>query len=190
MSLRLRLLTTVMRRLVRPLLSRVNDPGMAQRGLAVLCRFLPVPPYVLHLVDAGPVPLHWISVKRRRTDWVILYLHGGGYIAGSPTTHLALTARIAKMTGLQLASPDYRLAPDFTAPAAFEDVRAAHEQLLAKGYAPDRIILAGDSAGGGLALALLADLCRRALTPCGSVRVFAVDGPCHDRCQPCDECRA
>lgn len=167
MSLQLRLLTIAMRWVAKPMLARVKDPVKARWGFVILCKGLRIPPFVLHQVEVGRVPLHWISVKRRRTDWVILYLHGGGYIAGSPTTHLGLTARIAEMTGLQVASPDYRLAPEHPAPAAFEDAVKAHEMILAKGTAPDRIIVAGDSAGGGLALALLADLCGRGLGPAG-----------------------
>lgn len=167
MSLRLRLITLAMRLVVRPILARAWDPVKSRRDFARLSRWLCVPPYVLHLVDNAPVALHWISVNRRRSDWVIFYLHGGGYIAGTPLTHLGLAARIAKLTGLQVASPDYRLAPDHPAPAAFVDALAGHAHLLAQGYGADHIILAGDSAGGGLALALLADLCQRKLTPAG-----------------------
>ena len=167
MSLRLRLLIPFLRWVARPLLSRVQDPSLARRNFAFLSRFLPVPPLVLHLVDEGQVRLHWISSRRRRSDWVILYLHGGGYIAGSPHTHLALAARIARLTGLQVACPDYRLAPEFPAPAAFDDAVSTHADLLARGYAADHVILAGDSAGGGLALALLADLCQRGRAPAG-----------------------
>jgi epsilon-lactone hydrolase len=167
MSIRLRLLTFAMRWVVRPVLARTKGAAAARRGLSLLSRFFRVPPYVLHLVDTTGVTLHWISVRRRNADWVILYLHGGGYVAGNPVTHLGLTARIAKLTGLQVMAPDYRLAPEHPAPAAFEDEKAAHGALLAKGFAPDKIILGGDSAGGGLALALLADLCVRGLTPAG-----------------------
>ena len=165
MSVRLGLFNLVFRAVLKPVLTRLSDPGKVRRGFEVLCAGLPVTPYALHLADNGPVPLHWISVRRRRADWVILYLHGGGYIAGSPATHLALTARIARLTGLQMACPDYRLGPEHPAPAAFDDAVQAHEMILAKGIASDRVILAGDSAGGGLALALLADLCRRGLRP-------------------------
>ena len=134
----------------------------ARRDFNLLTRLLREPPYLLHLVDHGAVPLHWVSVRRRRDDWVILYLHGGGYVAGSPLTHIGLAGRIARLTGLQVVLPEYRLAPEHPAPAAFDDATAAHAALLAKGWPADRIILGGDSAGGGLALALLADLCTRA----------------------------
>lgn len=167
MSVRLRLLTWVMRWVVRPTLRRTPGPDKARRDFNSMARLLRVPPYLLHLVDPGTVPLHWVSVRRKRSDWVILYLHGGGYVAGNPFTHIGLAGRIARLTGLQVVMPEYRLAPEHPAPAAFDDARAAHVALLSKGYAAGRIILAGDSAGGGLALALLADLCGRGLAPAG-----------------------
>jgi monoterpene epsilon-lactone hydrolase len=167
MSLRLRLFTLAMRWLVQPLLARTKDPAQARHDFNRMSRFLRVPPYLLHLSEPHQVPVHWISVKPRSVEWVILYLHGGGYITGSPHTHVGLAGRIAKLTGLQVASVDYRLAPEHPAPAALEDARAAHAILLDKGYLPRQIILGGDSAGGGLALALLADLCARGVAPAG-----------------------
>jgi acetyl esterase/lipase len=167
MSLRLRLFTLVMRWLVQPVVATSKDPDKARRGFRLMAWFFRVPPDLLHLVDREAVPVHWISSRRRDAEWVILYLHGGGYITGSPDTHVALAGRIARLTGLQVASVDYRLAPEHPAPAAYEDARAAHARLLAKGYPPGKIILGGDSAGGGLALALLADLCARGMQPAG-----------------------
>ncbi|MEO8241381.1 MAG: alpha/beta hydrolase fold domain-containing protein [bacterium] len=167
MSLRLRLLNQLLGLVAPPIQSRTTDPFAARVNFDRIARLFRRPPNVLHLVDAGPVPLHWVSARRRRIDWVILYLNGGAYLTGSPLTHFALVARIARMTGLQAVMPGYRLAPEHPAPAAFDDAVAAHARLLAKGFAPERIILAGDSAGGGLALALLADLCARNLTPAG-----------------------
>jgi acetyl esterase/lipase len=78
-------------------------------------------------------------------------------------------ARLARLTGLQVVAPEYRLAPEHPAPAAFDDAVAAHGRLIGRGYAAGRIILAGDSAGGGLALAVLAEVCRRGLRPAGLV---------------------
>ncbi len=167
MSFRLRLLNLGLRWLARPGLVKADDPVASRLGFFRVARLFRMPPFVLHLEDPGPVPLHWVSVRRSTSDWVILYLHGGAYATGSPLTHLALMARIAKLTGLQVVAPVYRLAPEHPAPAAFEDAGAAHASLIRKGYRPDRIILAGDSAGGGLALALLADLCHRCLHPAG-----------------------
>ena len=167
MSLRLRLLNRGLRWLAKPRLAKTDDPVAARRNFGRVARLFRRPPYVLHLVEDGRVPLHWISVRRRNPDWVVMYLHGGAYATGSPATHRALMARIAKLTGLQVVAPVYRLAPEHPAPAAFEDAVAAHAALVAKGYAADRIILGGDSAGGGLALALLAELCSKGMPPAG-----------------------
>jgi cation diffusion facilitator CzcD-associated flavoprotein CzcO/acetyl esterase/lipase len=79
----------------------------------------------------------------------ILYLHGGAYCVGSPATHRALTSRLAWVTGLPVFSADYRLAPEHPFPAGLDDARAAYRALRADGP----VILMGDSAGGGLALA-------------------------------------
>jgi monoterpene epsilon-lactone hydrolase len=125
-----------------------------------------------HLPGQPPLPIDQISAGPVQAGWALLYFHGGGYVAGSPATHAALLGRLSQLTGLQVMAPVYRLAPEHPAPAAFEDAIAAHAALLKKGFAADRIILGGDSAGGGLALALLADLCARAAAP-AAVVVFS-----------------
>lgn len=169
MSLRLHLLNLGLRLFARPMLARAADPARSRRNFGLVSLLFRMPPYVLHLIEPGPLALHWVSARRRRDDWVVLYLHGGAYATGSPRTHLALMARLAKLTGLQVVAPQFRLAPEHPAPAAFMDAVAAHQALLARGYAAERIILAGDSAGGGLALALLAELCAHGLHPAGLV---------------------
>ena len=167
MSLRLGLVNWAARWITRPLLLRTVDVARARRDFERGARLQRLPPYLLHLVDRGPLPLHWISVRRQHPDRVILFLHGGAYLTGSPATHLGLMARLAQLTGWQVACPDYRLAPEHPAPAAFDDAVAAHARLRALGYAPSQIVLGGDSAGGGLALALLAELCARGEAPAG-----------------------
>ncbi|HYV15344.1 MAG TPA: alpha/beta hydrolase [Conexibacter sp.] len=84
----------------------------------------------------------------------ILYLHGGGYVFGSPRTHRNLVSRISHVTGLPALSLDYRLPPVATLPAPIEDALGAYRHLLDAGHAASRIVVAGDSAGGNLALAL------------------------------------
>jgi acetyl esterase/lipase len=83
----------------------------------------------------------------------MLFLHGGAYVIGSPASHCNLTAHLARSCALRLAVPDYRLAPEHPFPAALDDALAAYKGLLELGVAPQDIILSGDSAGGGLALA-------------------------------------
>jgi monoterpene epsilon-lactone hydrolase len=88
----------------------------------------------------------------------ILYLHGGGYTSMSARTHRCLTSRLAGWSDASLFALDYRLAPEHPFPAALEDALAAWHALIATGMLAERIVLAGDSAGGGLALALLVAL--------------------------------
>jgi acetyl esterase/lipase len=89
---------------------------------------------------------------------VLLYLHGGGYAVESPRCVRALAARIAAGAGARACVPDYRLAPEHPYPAALQDARAAWDALLADGVDPARIAVAGDSAGGGLSVALALSL--------------------------------
>src|SRR5207248_9273439 len=84
----------------------------------------------------------------------VLYLHGGGYAVGSPATHRSLAAHLASALGAPVYVPDYRLAPEHPYPAALDDAEAAYLDLLSTGLAPERLAVAGDSAGGGLSLAL------------------------------------
>jgi acetyl esterase/lipase len=97
----------------------------------------------------------WIAAPRARTDHVILYLHGGGYVSGSPRTHRALMGYLSRHTQARVLALDYRLAPEHVYPAALQDAWAAYWWLLKQDIAAKRIVVAGDSAGGGLTLALL-----------------------------------
>ncbi|WP_345962744.1 alpha/beta hydrolase [Streptomyces sp. BRB040] len=85
----------------------------------------------------------------------LLYLHGGGYLVGSPDTHAGLAGELARRAGLRALSLDYRLAPEHPFPAAVDDGLAAYRELLSTGTDPRDLVLAGDSAGGGLSIATL-----------------------------------
>ncbi|MEZ5716248.1 MAG: alpha/beta hydrolase [Paracoccaceae bacterium] len=93
---------------------------------------------------------------------LILYFHGGGYVMGSPRTHRAMAARISQLTGRTALLPDYRKAPEHPFPAPVDDALAAYGALIETGPA-ERIVLGGDSAGGGIVLALLGQICRLGL---------------------------
>ncbi len=96
----------------------------------------------------------WFTPPGKR-DGVVLFFHGGSYVYGSArTTHEDLCARIALESGVELVGIDYRLAPEHPYPAQLEDARAAFDALLKDGRSPADIVLAGDSAGGNLAIAL------------------------------------
>ncbi len=88
----------------------------------------------------------------------LIYLHGGAFVSGSAHGYRGLAANIGKAAGLVTYALDYRLAPEHPFPAAIDDVLAAYRALLDSGMKPDRIAIAGDSAGGGLALAALAKI--------------------------------
>lgn len=104
--------------------------------------------------------------ERLRGDWLqrksakraLLYLHGGGYIAGITKTYHSVCGKLAKELDADVYLPDYRLAPEHPFPAAVEDALIAYELVLAHGWAPEQVMVAGDSAGGGLTLALLLKL--------------------------------
>lgn len=101
------------------------------------------------------IAARWFDAPDARRDVVMLYLHGGGYCLGSIDTHHELMARLSLHGRCRVLGVDYRLAPEFPYPAALEDALAGYRHLLAEGYAAARIFIAGDSAGGGLAVATL-----------------------------------
>ena len=105
--------------------------------------------------DADGIHACHIAAPEGRQDRGVLYLHGGGYVLGSLNTHAELMGRIARACQAPVLGVDYRLAPEHPYPAALEDALASYGRLLANGIAPERIVITGDSAGGGLTLACL-----------------------------------
>ena len=101
------------------------------------------------------LPGEWITPAAVTTPGVILFMHGGGYVAGSPKTHRALTTWLAHRAGMRLFSLDYRLAPEHPFPAGLDDAMRAVHALVAAGTPLSQIVLCGDSAGGGLVLATM-----------------------------------
>lgn len=106
-------------------------------------------------VDAGGVPAEWTATPGAATDAALLYFHGGGYVIGSLASHRHLVVALGRAAGIRTLALDYRLAPEHVFPAAVDDALAGYRWLLAQGIAPSRIAIAGDSAGGGLSVALL-----------------------------------
>jgi epsilon-lactone hydrolase len=96
-----------------------------------------------------------IDPPRSHTDTTILYLHGGGYVFGSVRSHSVLVTRIALQSPAKLVFPEYRLAPEHPFPAAIEDCVAVYRELLKSGVDPKKLVIGGDSAGGGLTMAVL-----------------------------------
>jgi acetyl esterase/lipase len=106
-------------------------------------------------VTVGARPAEWIDPPGGAVDQVVLYLHGGGYVAGSIDSHRNLTGHLAVAVGCRVLALDYRLAPEHPHPAPVTDAVAAYRWLLDEGFAPDHVAIAGDSAGGGLTMATL-----------------------------------
>src|SRR5664279_2364714 len=102
----------------------------------------------------GGVACEELCAPGAADDARLLYLHGGGYVVGSPRSHRSLIGRMASGFGALTLAVDYRLAPEHPHPAALQDVLAVWDALTGAGISADRIAVAGDSAGGGLALAL------------------------------------
>ena len=110
-------------------------------------------------VDIDGLHGEWVSVERAHMKkYVILYCHGGGYSTGSCVYGRTLTSKLAKSTSMDVLSFDYRLAPEHPYPAAVEDVMKAWNYLMLLGYGARDVIVAGDSAGGNLALVLVHQL--------------------------------
>jgi len=106
-------------------------------------------------VDCDGVAAEWIEVTGSRPYRVLLYLHGGAFMFRFPRTHAGMAARWCRRLGARALMVDYRLAPEHRFPAAPDDCHGAYRWLLAQGIDPRHIALAGDSAGGNLALVTL-----------------------------------
>jgi len=104
-------------------------------------------------IDLGGVSCLGLLPKGCSGDHVILWAHGGGFAMGSSRSHKGLASQVAAAAKVAAIVPDYRLAPEHQHPAALEDIVITYHAILGEGVQPNRIILAGDSAGGGLAVA-------------------------------------
>lgn len=109
-------------------------------------------------IDATGVPCERHTPPGADTSRIIMYVHGGGYVIGSLHSHRAMVAELARAAGCQALAVDYRLAPENPFPAAVEDSVTAYKWLLDQGYSTDQIVIAGDSAGGGLTAGTLVAL--------------------------------
>jgi len=106
-------------------------------------------------IVVGDLPAEWSLAPGSDEGRVLLYFHGGGYCSGSITSHRGMVSETGRAAGVRTLAIAYRLAPEHPYPAALEDALAAWRFLRAEGYAPGRIVIGGDSAGGNLTLSLL-----------------------------------
>lgn len=149
--------------LIRTIFKR-RPPGDLEKAVHMMRRrlrerrWLPkriAPGVTIRPIADGEVRGEWIEPQSGVTRGVLYYLHGGGYVACSPATHRPLTSWLTKLLGSRTFALDYRLAPEHRFPAALEDAIAGYRWLRSQGIAAGEIVVAGDSAGGGLTLALL-----------------------------------
>lgn len=134
-------------------------PEEMRVGIELLCSKFPASETVqTEAVDADGVAAEWVLAAGITPQHVIMYLHGGGYVIGSPTTHRGLAERLSRVAAARVLVVDYRLAPEHPFPAAVDDATAAYRWLLRKGTPTGTIAIAGDSAGGGLTVATLVAL--------------------------------
>ncbi len=166
-------LRQTMRRLVRPVLHPAV-PVPLQRTLTRQAYRSSIPPRGCRFEQESMAGL---SVTRTQPGTyprgIVLYLHGGGFIIGSSGTHRGLTGHLAQASDCSVVTPDYRLAPEHPFPAALDDAQAVYSTLLAQGVGPEQIAIAGDSAGGGLAIALAMRLRDQQLPLPSSLTVFS-----------------
>ena len=132
------------------------DVQTMRAAFSELMAQVPVAPDVQQKpVEIGGVAGVEVTIQGNEAENVILYFHGGVYVIGSAAATVPLVGDLVRRTGTKAVTLEYRLAPEHPYPAAVEDARAAYEGLLAQGIAPAQIALAGESAGGGLAVATL-----------------------------------
>ena len=153
-----RLLSGLLRGVTRVLfrgLMRPAVPLLMQRALVRLATLLPprARGVAIRPGRLGEVRCEWLQ-GARDNGWVVLYLHGGAFVLGSPRTHRAITSHLASLSGARVCAVDYRLAPEHPWPAAVDDALSAYRALLAQGRPADQLVIAGDSAGGQLTLSL------------------------------------
>jgi len=153
------------RRMLGSARGSINGPS-AREAFDEIMEHVPATSGVTHeAAIVGGVPGRWCRPEKALKGAVILYLHGGGYVVGSSYAYQHFVGQIASRAQVATFVPDYRLAPEYPFPAAVEDVKAIYEGLVAEGFT--NIALAGDSAGGGLALILLSWAAAKARTGSG-----------------------
>lgn len=160
-----------------------RDAAAQRLAYDSLCRAFdaPLPEGIAFADDLVPGDAHGAEVPVRiyrpshieRADTLVLYMHGGGFVVGGLHSHHGFCAELTAIAGCTLASVDYRLAPEYVHPAQFEDCRAAFRHFAAR-Y--ERIVLAGDSAGGNLAAALCVALREAPVRPVGTVLIYPALG--------------
>ncbi len=133
-------------------------PGRRQRLDDLTARYDMPEDVVVEPVDANGVKAEWTTTPAADPARVIMFLHGGGYVSGSIKSHRHMIAQAGREAGARTLALGYRLAPEHPFPAALEDALTGYRFLLSQGFLPANIVMAGESAGGGLTIATLVSL--------------------------------
>lgn len=158
MSIRASLINFLLRHTIKKQFAGMEDAAAFRAQMASApTQKIPVEVEV-EQVDAGGVPAEWVTWPESQGDAALLYFHGGGYIFGNPEGHRDLAWRLAREGKLRVLMVDYSLAPEHPFPAAVDEATASYKWLLEEGYGAEKIVVAGDSAGGGLSAALMLNL--------------------------------
>ena len=147
--------TRFLKHVVKPLLLRPGTDITALRSQAVmLSERLARMPRNVRVCNGrlDGIPVRWLYSEKSSADFIILYLHGGGFVLPALKPHYAFCGMLALKTNATVIMPSYRLAPEHPFPAGVEDCLAAYRWLLEHDYDPAKIIIAGDSAGGNLTM--------------------------------------
>ncbi len=170
MSVRAAFISFVMKHTIKKQMGKLEDVVLLREQMSGSGLAPATPPEVaLESVSCSGVNAEWVTWTGNEAEQkeeppaevhkrVLLYFHGGGYVFGGPDSHRDLAWRLAREAGLRVLVVDYRLAPEHTFPAAVEDATTSYRFLLDNGYEAQNIVIGGDSAGGGLATALLVNL--------------------------------
>ena len=168
MTWRLAALNFGLRTFGRPVINRTKSAACARRELTLTSRlFFRGSRGHAARRELGGLWVQDIAPPGADGEKVLLYFHGGGYVAGSSRTHLPMLGYLARKARIRAILPDYRLAPEAPFPAAFDDAVAVWQGLRDEGVAAERMILGGDTAGGGLAMALLSHVLAAGERPAG-----------------------
>jgi acetyl esterase/lipase len=162
-SIRAKVVKGLIRKVVKGYVAKAA-PGLEQRKMLDSVSKLNIPAELIKVEpvilggEAGAVKAAWVRHGKASREKVIIHFHGGGYTSGSIESHKSLAFEISKESQASVLLPEYRLAPEYPFPAALDDAVTVYKAILEQGIKPGNIIISGDSAGGGLALATVLSL--------------------------------
>lgn len=173
MSLRLWVMSAITRASFKQALKHLS-PGAFRRFFNIQSRLFFLSPsgvrFENRVFATGQAYIH-AAPKTADKMQILFYIHGGGFVFGGPRTHRHLAADIAKKARIKAVLPAYPLSPEHRFPAAIDTLRSAYDEIASSGYTDAQIIIAGDSAGGNLALLLLAQLRSEGRNPGATVLI-------------------